>query len=343
MTCLSPSKSVRRGRTGGFTLVELLVVIGIIALLISILLPALGKARKAANTILCSSNLKQITMGMIIYAQQYHGAILGNGSTSGALILNPNASPAFGDYNCPEIIQASDWMSPVAKVLGVKFDVLGTVTDRNSRLNFLNAYAPFHCPENDVPCIPYGSSPVPVPTTTIRMISYATASYFQRIYQAGASNSDPVYQGYLSNSYFPNIVKVGDTSRKIFISDAAKYTTGSTKPDYNFTFNDGGVAGGQFSDTGAFDFYSRSFNRGVGMLLSMRHGDRTAAIPGAPSTKYRMNVAFFDGHVETMDGHTVQNPNLWVPKGTTIAASEVSGNTEAYNAYMPSGTYVCPW
>ena len=67
----------------GFTLVELLVVIGIIALLIAILLPALSKARDSANTVKCLANLRQIGQANYIYAAENRGCTVPAGYRAG--------------------------------------------------------------------------------------------------------------------------------------------------------------------------------------------------------------------------------------------------------------------
>jgi prepilin-type N-terminal cleavage/methylation domain-containing protein/prepilin-type processing-associated H-X9-DG protein len=99
-------------KKAGFTLVELLVVIGIIAILIGILLPALSKVRQQANSLYCMSNLRQIGMAMVNYTQANNGSYpiyywngdgdntVPNGATDWTFLLLPyfNKSGATGTY-----------------------------------------------------------------------------------------------------------------------------------------------------------------------------------------------------------------------------------------------------
>ncbi len=78
----------------GFTLIELLVVISIIALLVGILLPALGAARKTAQRVQCSSRLRQVNLALITYTNDYNGQFPTNFIKPASGFGQP-AEPAF--------------------------------------------------------------------------------------------------------------------------------------------------------------------------------------------------------------------------------------------------------
>ena len=130
-----PSRNVR-----GFTLVELLVVIGIIALLISILLPTLNRAREAARATKCLSNLRSLSQAAIMFAGDHRGMMPGRGAKTPIMwdssrnrLVNVTPQQA-ADGNCFDWIAYRRAKDPVTGVMATD------VIDQNITFSGLAKY-----------------------------------------------------------------------------------------------------------------------------------------------------------------------------------------------------------
>ncbi len=95
-------------RKHGFTLIELLVVISIIALLIGILLPALGAARRSAQGLVCQTHMKNISTAHVTYSVDYDGLWPGWARVKNPTIDDSGAWVPYADLRSPTVAQTED-------------------------------------------------------------------------------------------------------------------------------------------------------------------------------------------------------------------------------------------
>lgn len=365
----------RMTKAAAFTLVELLVVIGIIGLLIAILLPALEKARQQADSIKCMAGLRNIGIGLADYISSYNGWIPGGPITTGAFNVNANGWTVQGSHpkvslsNTTPSTQSPgfnglcgvyDFYSPLAQLMNYRFNWGNGGQDAIQRWYQLNNSGAFTCPSNNLVAVYYSSS-IPFPTGKYAgglMPSYVESMVFQQsgyichkygVYVGGGDCTIPA-------DYVPQITKIGKAAVKIFAADGARWCSDAdgTLPDVALGWGEPGTSGDTnqtvaFADPGPWDTYGHSW-----MLdaesgnstskqpldcrpLAYRHGFQK---PFGQTNSYKMNALFFDGHVESLGDLESSNPTFWNPRGTIIPKSSVYTNT--WNAFSggASGQFV---
>ncbi|MBX3322142.1 MAG: type II secretion system protein [Phycisphaeraceae bacterium] len=323
-------------RNRAFTLIELLVVVAIIALLIGILLPSLGRARDAARGIVCASNQRSLAQGQMMYvndnSDQYAGV-----NTSGAVYQSLRVIPGQGAvwghtqllHNTTSSTPTTtwDWISPV---IGDSYSLSANRAERTQQIfNDLGcASATIY---NDA-VYPGGQRPADfaefdqrAQSSGYRQVSYLSPASFQYYSNSLSPNEvpkptqdsvtrllrDPHGSPVVTpRSFSPRLPRVGtQPSNKVLFADGTRYYAfiggqyildfdPQTAPSFFSSFSDGGPI---FKGSAP---YGRDFlaNTNWNIQLSARH-------PGQ-----QINVAYFDGHISNMSmTEAWTDPNPWYP------------------------------
>ncbi len=338
----------RKSRTRGFTLIELLVVIAIIALLIGILLPALGQARETARSIVCRGNMRSLGQFQSSYGLD-NNDLLSSATTNLAPYKWGANSPGFkdpdellGDDLDPTTPTTTlDWLSPI---MGDQVQLSPNRARKTAQL-FNEWGCAAATTYNDQVYAGGGTAPdfdefdLITQTTGIRQVSYLapTSIYFLHSSKSfellgGGSfrlnwtdRNEPAER---DRGYFPRLDRVGvQLSGKVMFADGTRYMSRDLGLDFdpdhepsNFSsfYSNNPIVDGSTA-------YGRSpFSNAVrtpdNQLLSYRHPNNS------------INVTYMDGHVEGMSQEeSYTNPNPWWPSGSVWNGTNA---TEESNDFM---------
>jgi prepilin-type N-terminal cleavage/methylation domain-containing protein/prepilin-type processing-associated H-X9-DG protein len=212
--------SLKRSRRHGFTLVELLVVIGIIALLIAMLLPVLKKAKEAANSVKCMANAKQLMTAAMMYTYEMKGALPVPPS------INDFYNPATKGFGGSLIYYMSNSAPAGAGVLRFDAGALLPYVSKGSTNPPTAAETPgsrvlkelLNCPSDDVDAFrPVYWGPMQIPASIKRNFTYSWNSHIRND-QAPPNYSAPIH---MPGDPIPDVVtkmsQVKSPSHKILL------------------------------------------------------------------------------------------------------------------------------
>jgi prepilin-type N-terminal cleavage/methylation domain-containing protein/prepilin-type processing-associated H-X9-DG protein len=258
-----------KAKRAAFTLVELLVVIGIIAVLIAILLPVLSKARQAANQTKCMSNIRQIVQAFVMYENDNYG-FFPNGAIKTAthdedwIWWQPDISPTQ-----PRISEIGE--HGVGKYLDISQNNLKVMQCPGDQLDFR-------------PNSPSGGAYPPYPC------SYTMNNFFHSVVPANAAGFDDK-QG------VEKITAVVQPSSKILIIEEDEHTIDDGYATiYPYPSNSSGV----FASTPFTNLLAIRHD----ISRQIQADTITAALP-VPNLQCRGNAGFCDGHAEYLPRSTV--------------------------------------
>lgn len=295
----------------GFTLLELLVVVAIIAFLASILVPSLSGARQSAKQVTCSSQLRSLAQVAVGYGLEHADAIPGSPLTSG---MHFTLTPGFEVWKPGDSV--SDWYDFAGAVLPKM-----TRTIPRDRPNLIRRLTEgvFQCPCNSET---YGPYPQDEDYPVIHAVSYLTMNTFMRaggvtyrqylLTPPAGITVDEVwkvawpedYDVQMPDRYTPRFEQTGRMALKVLLADGFRFFDPPSTKDYCIWQK--AFAGNQ-SARPPCDIESREYGEMNAAKLSYRHGRRDA-----------INAAFFDGHVETLTKKESHRPEYYFPSGSTV-------------------------